>query len=80
MDGHDLRTLRIQWLREQIALLGQEPVLFSTSILENVMMGREDATRKEAIAACAAVNADTFISGLPEGYDTQVMLHSFVAL
>ncbi|CAL9079476.1 unnamed protein product [Musa textilis] len=72
LDGHDLRTLRIQWLREQIALLGQEPVLFSTSILENVMMGREDATRKEAIAACAAVNADTFISGLPEGYDTQV--------
>lgn len=80
MDGHDLRTLRIQWLREQIALLGQEPVLFASSILENVMMGREDATRKEAIAACAAVNADTFISGLPEGYDTQVMLHSFVAL
>ncbi|RWW16311.1 hypothetical protein GW17_00019817 [Ensete ventricosum] len=71
------RGRQIQWLREQIALLGQEPVLFPTSILENVMMGREDATRKEAIVACAAVNADSFISGLPDGYDTQVMLPPF---
>lgn len=57
-----------------MGLLGQEPILFSTSIIENVMLGKEHCSRKEAMAACAAVNADNFISGLPEGYDTQVML------
>lgn len=72
MDGHDIRTLNIKWLREQMGLLGQEPILFSTSIIENVMLGKEHCSRKEAMAACAAVNADNFISGLPEGYDTQV--------
>lgn len=53
-------------------MVGQEPVLFATSILENVLMGKENATKKEAIAACIAANADNFISGLPYGYDTQV--------
>ncbi|XP_042460410.1 ABC transporter B family member 19-like [Zingiber officinale] len=72
LDGHDIRTLNIKWLREQMGLLGQEPILFSTSIIENVMLGKQNCSRKEAMAACAAVNADNFISGLPEGYDTQV--------
>jgi ATP-binding cassette subfamily B (MDR/TAP) protein 1 len=53
-------------------MVGQEPVLFATSILENVMMGKENATKKEAINACIAANAHSFISGLPFGYDTQV--------
>lgn len=53
-------------------MVGQEPVLFATSILENVMMGKENATKKEAINACIASNAHSFISGLPFGYDTQV--------
>lgn len=53
-------------------MVGQEPVLFATSILENVLMGKENATKKEAITACIAANADNFISGLPHGYDTQV--------
>lgn len=72
MDGHDIRNLRLKWLREQFGLVGQEPMLFPTSIIENVMMGKVNATRKEAIAACVAANVHTFISGLPEGYDTQV--------
>lgn len=72
MDGHDLRSLHVKWLRSQIGMVGQEPVLFATSILENVLMGKENATKKEAIAACIAANADNFISGLPYGYDTQV--------
>lgn len=71
-DGHDLRTLQVKWLRDQIGMVGQEPVLFAMSILENVMMGKDNSTRKEAIAACMAANADGFISGLPDGYDTQV--------
>ncbi|XP_019068739.3 ABC transporter B family member 19 isoform X1 [Solanum lycopersicum] len=72
LDGHDIRTLQVKWLRTQIGMVGQEPVLFGTSILENVMMGKENATKKEAMAACVAANAHSFVSRLPEGYDTQV--------
>ncbi|KAI3426657.1 uncharacterized protein J3R85_009863 [Psidium guajava] len=72
LDGHDIRLLQVKWLRSQIGMLGQEPALFATSIIENVMMGKDNATRKEAMAACIAANADNFISGLPQGYDTQV--------
>ncbi|KAL3511586.1 hypothetical protein ACH5RR_024303 [Cinchona calisaya] len=72
LDGNDLRTLQVKWLRSQIGMVGQEPVLFSTTILENVMMGKENATTKEAIKACIAANAHIFISGLPQGYETMV--------
>ncbi|XP_022724388.1 ABC transporter B family member 19-like [Durio zibethinus] len=72
LDGHDLRTLQVKWLRRQIGMVGQEPVLFATTILENVMMGKENATQKEAVAACVAANAHSFIYDLPLGYDTQV--------
>lgn len=59
-------------MRSQIGLVGQEPILFATSIIENVMMGKENATRQEAVAACTKANAHTFVLGLPDGYDTQV--------
>ncbi|KAH6790052.1 hypothetical protein C2S51_005058 [Perilla frutescens var. frutescens] len=72
VDGYDLRTLQVKWLRNQIGMVGQEPVLFATTILENVMMGKENATKKEAVSACVAANAHSFISGLPQGYDTEV--------
>ncbi|KAL0441323.1 UNVERIFIED_CONTAM: ABC transporter B family member 2 [Sesamum radiatum] len=72
LDGYDLRTLQVKWLRNQIGMVGQEPVLFATTILENVMMGKENATKNEAIKACMAANAHNFISGLPQGYDTEV--------
>nr|GMC75949.1 ABC transporter B family member 19-like [Ipomoea batatas] len=72
LDGHDIKTLQVKWLRSQIGMVGQEPVLFGTTILENVMMGKENAKKKEAIAACIAANAHSFISNLPDGYDTQV--------
>ncbi|WVZ23721.1 hypothetical protein V8G54_002265 [Vigna mungo] len=72
LDGHDLRTLQVKWLRDQIGMVGQEPVLFATSILENVMMGKDGATKEEAIAACIAADAHSFISSLPLSYDTQV--------
>ncbi|KAE8674175.1 hypothetical protein F3Y22_tig00111769pilonHSYRG00531 [Hibiscus syriacus] len=72
LDGHDLRTLQVKWLRRQIGIVGQEPILFATTILENVMMGKDDATKKEAVAACVAANVHGFIYDLPLGYDTQV--------
>lgn len=53
-------------------MVGQEPVLFAMSIIENVMMGKENATRKEAMAPCVAANTHGFISALPQAYDTQV--------
>ncbi|KZV43474.1 ABC transporter B family member 19-like [Dorcoceras hygrometricum] len=71
LDGYDLRTLQVKWLRNQIGMVGQEPVMFGTTILENVTMGKKNATKKEAIRACMAANAHEFISNLPQGYDTQ---------
>ncbi|KAK9056560.1 hypothetical protein SSX86_023922 [Deinandra increscens subsp. villosa] len=72
LDGQDIRTLQVKWLRSRMGMVGQEPVLFANTILENILMGKENATKKEAIDACIAVNAHKFISDLPQGYDTQV--------
>lgn len=80
LDGYDLRSLQVRWLRQQIGMVGQEPVLFATSILENVMMGKEAATKKEVIAACKAANAHSFISELPLSYETQVLQHNTFTL
>ena len=80
LDGHDLRDLQVNWLRSQIGMAGQEPALFASTIMENVMMGKENATMKEAVAAGTAANAHNFISGLPWGYDTQVQHHKIIYL
>eukprot|EP00741_Cyanophora_paradoxa_P003931 tig00000741_g3824.t1 len=72
VDGRDLRGLNVRWWRSQLGLVGQEPVLFATSIRENIKMGKEDATDEEIVAACKAANAHDFISKMPKGYDTYV--------
>jgi ATP-binding cassette subfamily B protein len=72
LDGVDLRDYRVDDLRRQFALVLQEPVLFSTTIGENIRYARPDATQQEVIAAAKAANAHDFIAGLPEGYDTPV--------
>jgi len=72
LDGMDLRDYRLDDLRRQFALVLQEPVLFSTTIGENIRYARSDATQQEIIAAAKAANADDFIARLPEGYDTSV--------
>jgi ABC transporter fused permease/ATP-binding protein len=72
LDGHDLRTLDPAWLRRQIGTVAQEPILFSTTIADNIRYGRPDATRAEIEAAARAANADTFVRAFPEGYDTLV--------
>jgi ATP-binding cassette subfamily B (MDR/TAP) protein 1 len=72
LDGVDIRKLRLKWLRAQMGLVSQEPALFATSISENILFGKEDATPEEVIAAAKAANAHNFISQLPHGYDTQV--------
>ncbi|XP_061392040.1 ATP-dependent translocase ABCB1 [Musca vetustissima] len=68
----DLKDLNIEWLRSRIGVVGQEPVLFGTTIYENIRYGREDATKEQIEAAARAANAMTFINKLPDGFHTLV--------
>ena len=72
LDNVDIKTLQLRWLRDQIGLVNQEPALFATSILENILYGKPDATIAEVEAAASAANAHSFIALLPNGYSTQV--------
>ncbi|RZC60851.1 hypothetical protein C5167_022606 [Papaver somniferum] len=72
IDNVDIKTLQLKWLRNQIGLVNQEPALFATTILENILYGKPDATIEEVEAATSAANAHSFISLLPNGYNTQV--------
>jgi ATP-binding cassette, subfamily B, bacterial len=72
LDGVDLRDFQIASLRDQFAIVLQEPVLFSTTIAENIAYARPGATRDEVIAAATAARAHDFIMALPQGYDTEV--------
>jgi ATP-binding cassette subfamily B protein len=72
LDGVDLRDYRLADLRAQFAIVLQEPVLFSTTLGENIAYGRPGASEGEIIEAAKAANVHDFIVGLPEGYDTPV--------
>jgi ATP-binding cassette subfamily B protein len=72
VDDHDLRRLDTEVLRAQTAVVSQEPVLVSASVADNIRYGRADATDAEVRAAAQAANAERFVLGFPEGYDTQV--------
>jgi ATP-binding cassette subfamily B (MDR/TAP) protein 1 len=71
LDGENIRNLKVEWLRSQIGLVSQEPALFKGSIMENICYGRE-ASMDEIEEAAKIAHAHTFISSLPEGYETQV--------
>jgi ATP-binding cassette subfamily B protein len=72
IDGVDIRTMDPRALRRLIAVVPQEPVLFASSVLENVRYGRPQATRDEVLAACEKAYALEFIERLPEGLDTVI--------
>jgi ABC-type multidrug transport system fused ATPase/permease subunit len=72
VDGHDLRTVQQDSLRQQLGIVLQDTFLFSGTVLENIRYGRLDATDQEVIAAAKLANADRFIRLLPNGYQTQV--------
>jgi len=72
LDGIDLRDYKLADLRNQFAIVLQEPVLFSTTIAENIAYGRAGATEDEIIDAAKAANAHDFIVNLPDGYQTVV--------
>ncbi|XKL66216.1 hypothetical protein PGB90_009636 [Kerria lacca] len=70
LDGIPLQQLNLRWLRNQIGVVAQEPILFSSSIAENIRYGRVDVSQKEIEKAAHLANAHSFISKLPEGYNT----------
>lgn len=72
LDGVCIDKLQLKWLRSQMGLVSQEPALFATTIKENILFGKEDATMEEVVEAAKASNAHNFITQLPLGYDTQV--------
>jgi ATP-binding cassette subfamily B (MDR/TAP) protein 1 len=87
LDGHDICTLNLRWLRQQISLVQQEPVLFSDTIANNIRNGligspfehESEAQQQERIIRAAKMaNAHDFISALPEGYDTNVGERGFL--
>ncbi|MCX6047330.1 MAG: ABC transporter ATP-binding protein [Chloroflexi bacterium] len=72
IDGHDLRKVTLNSLRDQIGIVLQETTLFAATIRENIAFGRPDATDAEVQAAAQAAQAHDFIQGMPDGYATHV--------
>ncbi|KIW70666.1 hypothetical protein PV04_02911 [Phialophora macrospora] len=87
LDGHDISTLNLHWLRQQISLVQQEPVLFSQTIRENIKNGlvgskyeneTEEQQNQRIIEAAKKSNAHDFITSLPDGYETHVGERGFL--
>lgn len=74
LDGRNIGLLDLKWLRQQIGLVNQEPALFATSIRENMLYGKDDATLEELTRAAKLSEALSFISNLPERFETQVWI------
>ncbi|XP_073054115.1 ABC transporter B family member 21-like isoform X1 [Primulina eburnea] len=73
IDGVDIQKFQLKWLRQQMGLVSQEPILFNETIRDNIAYGKGgNATEAEVIAAAELANAHKFISGLQQGYDTMV--------
>lgn len=75
LDGHKTNKLQMKWLRSQLGLVNQEPVLFATTIEDNnILFGKEGASMESVMTAAKAANAHDFIINLLDGYETQVSL------
>ena len=72
LDDHPYTALDDTWLRKQVGVVSQEPILFATTIANNIRYGKEDATESEVESAAMAANAHEFVSAFPEAYDTLV--------
>ena len=72
IDNYNIKDITIHSLRQQIALITQETILFDTNIIDNIRYGNSLATIEEVIEAAKLANADEFISNLPKGYDTLI--------
>ena len=71
LDGRDLRDCRLSWLREQVGVLLQDTVLFTGTVAENIAYG-SNASREEVVRAARAAAAHTFVTELPDGYETEL--------
>ena len=72
VDGHDLRTVNLGWLRNHMATVLQDTFLFNSTIRDNLLYGKPDASDAELIAAAKVAYAHDFIMELPKGYDTEI--------
>jgi ATP-binding cassette subfamily B protein len=72
LDGHLYEALDANWLRQQVGVVSQEPILFATSIADNIRYGHQTATDAEVQAAAVAANAHEFVMAFPESYQTLV--------
>ena len=79
LDGVDVKDLNVRWLRLQIGLVSQEPVLFSGTIAENIAYGKPGASHDDIEQAAKSANAHLFIHKLPLGYKTLVSMLSLRA-
>lgn len=70
LDGYDLRSLKTLWLRRQIGIVSQEPVIFHTSVFENLRYGNRKATMEQVLKAAQAAHVHDVICSLPDGYQT----------
>jgi ATP-binding cassette subfamily B protein len=72
VDGHDVREVTLNSLRDAIGYVSQDTFLFDGTVRENLLYGRFDATEAEMVAAARAAEADAFVRALPDGYDTRI--------
>ncbi|KAI1729427.1 ABC transporter transmembrane region domain-containing protein [Ditylenchus destructor] len=72
IDGMPIEKLNIDWLRNIVGVVSQEPIVFATTIENNLKMGKENATMEEMVIACKAANAHEFIRKLPQGYHSKI--------
>ncbi|KAJ9551420.1 hypothetical protein OSB04_015465 [Centaurea solstitialis] len=72
LDGYKIKKLHLKWFRAQMGLVNQEPILFATSIKENILFGKEGGSMDDVVAAAKGANAHDFIAKLPDGYETNV--------
>ncbi|KAL1517855.1 hypothetical protein ABEB36_001563 [Hypothenemus hampei] len=70
IDGNDIKNLDLAWYRQSIGVVSQEPVLFGTTIFENIRYGNQDAKEEDIVHAAKMANAHNFIKSLPNGYQT----------
>ncbi|KAK2977418.1 hypothetical protein RJ640_004201 [Escallonia rubra] len=75
LDGYRIKKLHLKWFRSQMGLVNQEPILFATSIKDNILFGKEGASMEDVIEAAKGANAHDFILKLSDGYETQVGQH-----
>lgn len=72
VDGTEFSDMNVNNLRRQIGYVGQMPILFNTTVRNNILLGKPDATEEEVVAAAKAAHAHNFIMNLSEGYDTEL--------